>query len=234
VTTQNEGTTTRRRYKAPAREAAARETRRRIVAAARRLFLADGYAPTSVRAVAAEAGVAEKTVYLQFDTKSALLKAVVETTIVGDDEEVPASGRQWFLDVVAESELDAKLRLLVAATSDLHERTGAVFTMARGAAAVDPDVADLWAFGKRGHRADMTILADSFAQAGLVPPGLSDTWVMQLLYALLGPETWQLVRGELDVDEQGYRDWLYASLRRAFSPGAPTVPTSRTPTTPPR
>ena len=87
----------KRGYRSPRRLAAARETRARICAAARELFLADGYAATSMRAIAAAAGVAEKTVYLQFATKSAVLKMVVETAIVGDDEAVPAAERSWFL-----------------------------------------------------------------------------------------------------------------------------------------
>ena len=76
--------------------------------------------------------MAEKTVYLQFETKSALLKEVVETAIVGDDDAIPAADRDWFHAVVDQTELDQKLRQLVDATSALHERSGAVFAMARG------------------------------------------------------------------------------------------------------
>ncbi len=208
--------TTRRPYHAPQRLAGALETRQRIIDAARELFLADGYAATAVRTVARSAGVAEKTVYLQFDTKSALLKAVVETAIVGDDEAVPAAERDWFLDVVAQTSLEPKLQRLVAATSALHERTGAIFMMARGAAAVDAEAAGLWAFGKQGHRADMTILANSFQAVGLLPPGLTVGWLTDLLYVLIGPETWQLGRVELEQNEQDYVAWLYASLYRTL------------------
>lgn len=209
--------TPRRHYHAPQRLAGARETRKRIIEAAGELFLTHGYAATAIRAVARAARVAEKTVYLQFETKSALLKAVVETAIVGDDEPIPAAGREWFLDVVAETQLDDKLKRLIAATSALHERTGAIFMMARGAAAVDSEAASLWSLGKEGHRADMTILADSFQQAGLLPPGLSTGRFRDLLYVMLGPETWQLARFELGQNEPVYRDWLYGSLYRALS-----------------
>ena len=81
--TTDAGPRRRRAYRSPAREAAARETRRRIVTSATDLFLTQGYAATPVRAVSIAAGVAEKTVYLQFASKTALLKAVVETAIVG-------------------------------------------------------------------------------------------------------------------------------------------------------
>lgn len=161
--------------------------------------------------------MAEKTVYLQFATKSALLKEVVETAIVGDDEAIPAADRDWFQDVLAQTDLDHKLRQLAAATSALHERSGAVFAMARGAAATDPEAASLWAFGKRGHSADMTLLARSFTQAGRIPDGSDEDWATTTLYVLLGLESWHLVRVELAHDEQQYREWLLTSLRHAFT-----------------
>src|SRR3954447_2521707 len=67
----------KRRYDATARKAAAAATADRIRAAAETLFLRDGYARTSIRAVAKRAGVAEATVYLAFPNKPALLDAVI-------------------------------------------------------------------------------------------------------------------------------------------------------------
>lgn len=206
----------RRRYHSPQRAAAARQTRARIRAAAQELFLADGYAATSMRAVALAAGVAEKTVYLQFTGKSALLKEVVETAIVGDDEKVAAASRDWFLRAAKESDLDRKLDQLVYSTAELHERSGPVFAVARGAAAVDPEVAQLWSAGKFGHRQDMTLMAQSFDDADLLPDGTTAGWAMATLYTLLGPETWQLIRTELSFDAAGYRTWLLETLHAAF------------------
>ncbi|MEO6512351.1 MAG: TetR family transcriptional regulator [Nocardioides sp.] len=205
-----------RGYHSPRRLAAARETRARIRDAAGRLFLADGYAPTSIRTIAKAAGVAEKTVYLQFANKPALLKEVVETAIVGDDQKIAAHDRPWFREILADPDPAAKIRLLVGATAALHERTGAYFMMARGAAAVDAEAADLWAYGKRGHRTDMTLLAESFEAAGMLPPGRDARWAMTVLYALVGPETWHLLRVELGADPAAYEEWLHATLENTF------------------
>ena len=79
----------------PRREQQARATRARIIAAAARRFLARGYAGTTMRAVAADAGVALPTVELVFGTKAKLLKAVVDAAIGGDDEPVPMLDREW-------------------------------------------------------------------------------------------------------------------------------------------
>lgn len=207
---------TRRPYRSPAREASAAMTRRRIVDAARRLFVDAGYVATSVRSIARAAGVAEKTVYLQFETKPAILKAVVDSAIVGSEPDVPASRSRWFLEVLAQPRLDRKVELLADGTSALHERTGPVFAVAREAASVDPAVAALWSRGKRRHLSDMTTMANSFAEHGLIPAPLSIGWATELLYVLLGPENWYLIRHELGHDERHYREWLRTTLNQAL------------------
>src|SRR3954470_17334877 len=67
----------KRTYDPSSRRARAAAPRARMCAAAEALFLRDGYARTSIRAVATEAGVAEATVYLAFAGKGALLDALI-------------------------------------------------------------------------------------------------------------------------------------------------------------
>jgi AcrR family transcriptional regulator len=207
----------RRPYSSPAREAAAQLTRQRILDAAARLFTESGYSATSVRSIAQAAGVAEKTVYLQFDTKPAILKALVDAAIMGTDQGVPTARSPWFLEVLAQSGLDRKVELLAEGTTALHERTGALFAVAREAATADAQVKTLWGRGKRRHLADMTIMAESFAEDGLLPTGSDTAWATELLYVLLGPENWDLIRRELGHTRPHYRDWLRTTLIASFS-----------------
>lgn len=86
---------TERGYRSPRREAQARQTRARIITAAAGRFLAYGYAGTTIRAVAADAGVALPTVELAFRTKARLLKAVIDVAIAGDHEHVAMLNRRW-------------------------------------------------------------------------------------------------------------------------------------------
>ena len=65
--------TGRRPYNSPRRQQQAAATRRAILEAAERLFLRDGYPATTMEAIAGEADVSLKTVYLPFSTKSGLL-----------------------------------------------------------------------------------------------------------------------------------------------------------------
>src|SRR4029077_16293734 len=73
---------------APKRKALPRWQRRKearpaeIVAAALEVFVERGFAPTKLEEVGRRAGVTKGTVYLYFDSKEALFKAVVRETIV--------------------------------------------------------------------------------------------------------------------------------------------------------
>jgi len=60
------------------RQQQAKATRERIADAARRLFAADGYGSTSIEAIAAEAGVAVRTVYAAFGAKREILSLICE------------------------------------------------------------------------------------------------------------------------------------------------------------
>ena len=72
----------------------ARRTRRAIIDAARHLFLTDGFAATTMPAVAAAAGVAVQTVYKAFANKPRLAKAVFDAAIAGDDDTMPMLERK--------------------------------------------------------------------------------------------------------------------------------------------
>src|ERR1700759_1132228 len=75
----------RRRYQSPGRAEQPRRTRARICAAATAQFLAAGYAGTTIRAVAAAAGVSVPTVEAAFGTKARLLQAAIQVGTPGDD-----------------------------------------------------------------------------------------------------------------------------------------------------
>src|SRR2546423_10350142 len=62
----------------PYRQFQAQQTRDRIADAARRLFAVYGYGSTSMDAIAAEAGVAGRTVYSAFGAKRDILAAICE------------------------------------------------------------------------------------------------------------------------------------------------------------
>jgi AcrR family transcriptional regulator len=87
-------------YDNSVRAVSARATRARVLAAARTSFLERGFAGTTIRQVAQEAEVSQETIYKTFSGKAGLLKAVYDTTLVGDDKEEPLAQRPEALAVI--------------------------------------------------------------------------------------------------------------------------------------
>ena len=76
----------KRRYVSPLREESQRKTHAKILDAAHALFVANGYVATSIRKIAAQADVAEQTVYSAFADKLSILLAVIMRVLASDEE----------------------------------------------------------------------------------------------------------------------------------------------------
>src|SRR3954453_6773443 len=100
-----------RRYDSPRRREQAAATRRDILDAAERLFERDGYPATTMAAIAKEASVALKTVYLAFETKSGLLRALWHLRLRGDQDDRPVGERGWYREVLEEPDAGRQLAL---------------------------------------------------------------------------------------------------------------------------
>src|SRR6266536_6280883 len=133
----------KRRYDSPRRREQAAATRRDILEAALRLFERQGYAATTMAAIAAEARVSLKTVYLAFETKSGLLRALWHLLLRGD-ESTPVGARPWFQAVLDEPDPTRQLRLNVRNAKLVRARIGPLLEVIRSAAAHDPDIDALW------------------------------------------------------------------------------------------
>src|SRR6478672_11174897 len=124
-----------RSYHSPRRREQAAATRRQILDAAERLFREQGYAATTMAAIAREAGVALKTVYLAFETKSGVLRALWNLGLRGEDDGVPVPQREWYRAVLAEPDAGRQLEATAASSRAVKERAGWLFEVLRSAAA---------------------------------------------------------------------------------------------------
>src|SRR4249920_1645357 len=115
-----------RRYDSPRRRQQASATRSDILAAAQRLFERQSYAATTMAAIAAEAGVALKTVYVAFETKSGVLRGLWNLLLRGDQDDAPIAERRWYREVIDESDPERQLRLNARNSRTGKLRIGAV------------------------------------------------------------------------------------------------------------
>jgi AcrR family transcriptional regulator len=124
------------RYHSPLRAKQAAETRRSIIGAATTLFRDRGWTATTLPMIAAEAGTAVDTIYSTFGTKSALMMAVIDVAIVGDDEEAAMVDRPDFA-AFAKGRRIERLRTGVHFTVGVYQRSVPMLKALQEAAASD-------------------------------------------------------------------------------------------------
>jgi AcrR family transcriptional regulator len=152
--------TGRRRYESARRAAQAQATSADIARAARRLFVAHGWAATTVRDVAREAGVSVPTIYTAYGNKGSLARALV------DAADLAADSRQQRAELDAAAD-DPRRQLAAMAGYDrrLFERAGDVIVLIREAGRTEADLATTYRDGRR--RGDET----RFQVFSAWPPG---------------------------------------------------------------
>ena len=131
----------KRSYSSAKRASQARETRRSILQAAQELFVANGYAATTIQAIADRAGVAVQTLYAVFGTKRELLRQLIESTITDGTDPVPMAERAESRAVAAEPDDRRRAEMDAAVGRAIIERVAPVVRVAEEAAASDPELA---------------------------------------------------------------------------------------------
>src|SRR5262245_21123614 len=105
------------------RQARTRLARRAVVEAARALFLERGYPATTIEAISERSDVPPATVYRLFTSKLGILKALIDVSIGGDDEDVAMLDRPRTRALVASEDAEAALGGFVHITCGVNART---------------------------------------------------------------------------------------------------------------
>ena len=198
----------KRRYDSSRRREQAATTRRRILEAAQRLFQRQGYAPTTMAAIAREAGVAGKTVYLAFETKSGVLRALWNFLLRGDQDDVPIDQREWYRAVLEEPDPERQLRMGAAGARAVKERIGWMFEVIRAAAPVDPDIEALWKRIETEFHANQRVVVASIGAKDALRPGLDVDRATDILWTLNHPVVWQLLVIQRGWTPDEYERWF--------------------------
>src|SRR5262245_40939268 len=198
------GRPVKRRYDASNRRAAADATRERICAAAERLFLRDGYARTSIRAVAREASVAEATVYLSFSTKSALLNATI-LRATGAQEGKP-------LSTILTAPPPDMLSRLANAHAVAMSRAARLIALGESAILMDAGLLPLRERAHTNLRAAYAAIAQRLADAQLLQPDVTAEDAADTMYAICNETTYLRFTHDGTRNPEHYATWLTATL----------------------
>lgn len=202
----------KRPYDSSQRKEQARRTRARIRDAAAELFVADGYAATTITAIAERADVSAPTVYAAFGTKAALLSEAIDVALAGDDEPVALADRPEAQAPAGEPTPSEAAATFARIGTTVLIRAGMLLRAADAAAQQDPDLHPRWLAGHRGRLQDMTGAAHGFAAAGFLRDDITIDEAARLLWALTDPGTYCSFRLILGDDDAAYEQWLARTI----------------------
>ena len=212
----------RRRYTSVRREAQAQETRAGIARAARTLFVARGWAATTVRDVAREAGVSVPTVYAAYTNKTGLAMALADAADLSADAprmlaELERSGARP----------DEQLAAMAGYDRRLFERAGDIIALVRDAGRTEPDLATAYREARR--RGDETrVQVFSSWPAGVLRPGLDVPAAVDVYAALCNIDVYTTLTTERGWSAERVELWWSEALVRELlhRPPAPHPPES--------
>jgi AcrR family transcriptional regulator len=193
-------------------QARTRRTRAAVVDAARTLFVERGYAATTIEAISDRSDTPQATVYRLFSSKLGILKAVLDVSIVGDDQTIAMADRPQVRALLAHPDPENELAAFAALLGDVMARTAPVHRILAEAARSDEDAVSLLAEIARQRQQGQQRIARSLARSGALRPGLRERDAADIIHALASPEVYGLLALDRNWSGERYEKWLTAIL----------------------
>lgn len=209
----------KRRYSSQLRAAQAGQTRRRIVEAAQRLFVEEGYAATTIDAVAAAAGVSRKTVFSSVGGKVDLLRLAMEWAVAGDDEPVTLTDRDEMRALLAGTDAATLLRSWAGVITAIDARTARLFAALEVAAGTDAEARELAARFERQRLDGARRIVDRLTQLGALDRALKRAEAADIAWLSTDPLLYDRLVRVRGWSSKRFSAWLAESLCRQLLHG---------------
>jgi len=157
--------------------------------------------------------VSLKTVYLVFETKPGLLRALWHLLLRGRQDNVPVGEQRWYREVLDEPDPERQLCLNMRNSLTVKTRAGAMMDVIRDAASSDPEIAALWARIQTEFHDNQRAIVQSLADKDALAVGLDVAGATDILWALNHPNLYTLLVGQRGWSADRYERWLTELLR---------------------
>lgn len=214
----------RRGYRSALRDQQAAATRQAVLDAGRQLFLAHGYGTTTIDQIAANAGVSKPTVFSAVGNKQAVLAAVRDVALAGDDLPVAIAQREPFQAVLAEPDPYRAVVLMVEHLADLWCRYAPIREVLRGAASGgEPVLRELWDLSEAQRLTAAATFVTALAGKGPLRSGLARDAATDIMWVHMSPDNYLHLVIKRGWTQAAYQDWLADTLTKALLPPTPAV-----------
>jgi AcrR family transcriptional regulator len=193
-------------------QARTRLARRAVLDAAATLFLERGYGATTIEAISSASDVPPATVYRLFASKQGILKALLDTSVAGDDEPVPLAERSHVRSLLTAVNPTDQVTGLAAVSVDINTRTAAMYRILQSAAGSDKEATALLDELTRQRQEGQGRVATSLARSGALRPGLRARDAADIIHALASPELYRLLVTDRQWTGDRYQRWLAETL----------------------
>ena len=194
------------------RQARTRLARAAVVQAARTLYLERGYAATTIEAVSELSDVPPATVYRLFGSKLGILRALLDVSVAGDDDDVAVADRPQAREIAGDHDPRRQLAGYAGISCGIMSRTEPLYRILVSAAGSDPEAAALLAERTRQRQQGQGQIAGQLAAAGALRPGVNERDAADIIHALMSPEVYRLLVGDRGWSPDRYQQWLTGTL----------------------
>ena len=209
---------TKRPYNSTRRQAQARETRKQIVEAARQLFAENGYSGATIEAIAQEAGVAPETIFATFGSKRAILAALIDVSVGGDEQPMPLLQRPGPQTVFKENDPIRQLQLFAEDITGILERVAPIFEIMHMAAKTETDIEELLKNLLEERLLNLTTFVQSLSAHSPLRGELTAEQAGEIVWTITSPEVFSLLTVERGWARERYVHWLSDTLIRLLLP----------------
>jgi AcrR family transcriptional regulator len=209
----------RRAYRSVLREEQARATRRAIVAAATELFVENGYAATTIDAVADRAGVSRRTVFVSVGGKPELLRRAWDFAVVGDDEPVTMADRPAVRRLQQQSDVRVAVRGWARVATGVSARVAPLARVLVAAADADPDVAELLAIVEEQRLTGARTFVSWVQSHGGLRRGVTTKRAAELCWVQMDPSVYRRLVLERGWTARQFERYLADVVEAAILPG---------------
>jgi AcrR family transcriptional regulator len=194
-----------------------RATRQKVLRAARDLFLRRGYAGATIGAIAHRASVSPQTVYNVIGNKAAVLKAVYDITLAGDDKPVAMIDRPIARAIFQAEDPETCLALYARMGREIVERVGPLISVVfvQGAGR-DPEVRAFVDIIESERQRGTAGIAQHIAQRFGLRDGMDVTEAADILWTLTAPEVLDRLTRRRGWSLDRYEQWLATTMTRSL------------------
>jgi AcrR family transcriptional regulator len=188
-----------------------------VLDACRELLLRDGYHATTMKDVAALAGVSVETIYKTFGGKPQLVKTVYDVTLAGENETLPMSERPETQRFLVSEDPRERIQLYARFVASMHSRLGGMLVVLAEAGS---EIEEISRTTELERRQGIEGFVDRLADEGALTAELEGTRAVEACLLLTSPPPYVRLVNDYGWTSEEYSTWLAAMITATLMPAS--------------